>query len=140
MISINENRLKHSLAVARLMEQKAREMNWQEEKCREMFVLGYLHDIGYEYVEKQMDHPVVGGLLLKETNYKYWREVYYHGSLNPDYESEELTLLNTCDMLVNSYGEVVSSQERLEDIGNRYGKDSEQYHSAKLLMQKLNLL
>ena len=137
MIKISEDRLKHSLSVARLMERKAKEKGWDDDKCREMFVLGYLHDFGYEYSEKQEEHPHIGGLLLKESGYKYWKEVYYHGEVDCEYRSDELELLNMCDMLINSKGELVTPEERLTDIKNRYGADSIQYKDASALVKQI---
>ena len=64
-IGISSDRLKHCLAVARLMYEMAVEKGWQESKCQEMFLLGYVHDIGYEFSEEQLNHPIVGARLLK---------------------------------------------------------------------------
>ncbi len=140
MIKISNERLLHSIGVARLMEEISKNIyQWDEEKCQEMFVLGYLHDIGYEYSKIQSEHPVVGGLLLKKSNYKYWREVYYHGRLCDEYQSLELDLLNTADMQINSFGKKVTVEERLIDIKNRYGYDSKQYLEAAELAKRLKL-
>lgn len=140
MIKISNDRLLHSIGVARLMEEISRNIyQWNEEKCHEMFVLGYLHDIGYEYSKIQSEHPVIGGLLLKKSNYKYWKEVYYHGSLCDEYQSLELDLLNTADMQINSFGKKVTVEERLIDIKDRYGYDSKQYLEAAELAKRLKL-
>ena len=75
MLSISNERLKHSLEVARLMKKSAEDAGWNKQKCEEMFVLGFLHDIGYEFAEQQCDHASVGGEMLKNQGYKYWKEV-----------------------------------------------------------------
>lgn len=123
---IDDNRYKHIRSVAELMAEIA-----PEGKEKEMFLLGFLHDIGYLYQPK--DHNFFGGNLLKEQGYKYWQEVYWHGVPDTEYESAALDLLNAADMQVNGKGERVSYSERLEDIASRYGDDSSQY----LLAQKM---
>ena len=89
MLSISNERLKHSLEVARLMKKSAEDAGWNKQKCEEMFVLGFLHDIGYEFAEQQCDHASVGGEMLKNQGYKYWKEVSCHGKLDIEYFSEE---------------------------------------------------
>lgn len=139
-IGISSDRLRHCLAVARLMYELAVEKGWQESKCQEMFLLGYIHDIGYEFCENQPDHPLVGAKLLKNQGYKYWREVRYHGTITDKYDSDELEMLNIADMTIDSSGEHVSAENRLLDIKGRYGEESKQYKDAELLAHKLGLI
>ena len=75
---IDEDRLKHSLAVARKMVEIGKEHKLNDEQLQELFTLGYNHDIGYEF-ENNENHRIIGGNILKSNNYKYWQEVYYHG-------------------------------------------------------------
>lgn len=42
-----------------------------EKELQELFVLVYNHDIGYEFVDNNLDHGILGGEILKESNYKY---------------------------------------------------------------------
>ena len=140
MIGISDDRQKHCIGVARLMYEMSLQKGWGLEKSKEMFTLGFLHDIGYEFSEKQEEHPQIGGTLLKEQGYKYWKEVYYHGTVTDEYQSEELMLLDVADMLIDSCGVRVEAAERLEDILRRYGVESKQYKEAKLLANKLGLL
>ena len=140
MIKISIDRLKHSIGVARFMEQTAYDLGWSEAECQEMFLLGYLHDIGYEFAQVTDEHSSVGGKLLKAQHYPYWREVAYHGSVDCKYASVELDLLNTADLSVNAQGENVGVVERLKDIANRYGDNSRQHLNAKALAQKLKLI
>ncbi|MBQ9270932.1 MAG: HD domain-containing protein [Alphaproteobacteria bacterium] len=128
---IDDNRYKHIRGVAELMAEIA-----PQDKEKEMFLLGMLHDIGYLYQPK--DHNFFGGNLLKEQGYKYWQEVYWHGVPDAEYTSYELDLLNSADMQINGKGELVSYAERLEDIAARYGNDSSQYLLAKKMVDYLN--
>lgn len=133
-IGIDEGRSAHMLAVGHLAQDIAADVfGWDEDKCREMFLLGYLHDVGYEFSKTQPEHPQVGGTILKDSGYVYWREVFWHGVPSPEYVSDELMLLNLADLRVNREGEEVGISRRLDDIGTRYGLDSEQYVEAKAL-------
>lgn len=140
MLSISNERLKHGLEVARLMKKSAEDAGWTTQKCEEMFILGFLHDIGYEFAEQQCDHASVGGEMLKNQGYKYWREVSCHGKLDVEYISEELTMLNIADMSIDSTGKEVGVSARLSDIASRYGIDSKQYVEAEQLARKIGLL
>ena len=139
-IGINQNRLQHILVVARKVESLAREKNWSEEKCQDMFSLGFVHDIGYEHATNQQEHSYVGGKILKRLGYKYWQEMYYHGVPECGYTSEELNVLNIADFTVNGEGASVTAEERLQDIGARYGICSVQYTQAYILAKELNLV
>lgn len=133
-IGISESRLKHALQVARTTKFLAKKLlGWSEEKCQEMFLLGYIHDIGYEFSNEQSEHPLVGSELLKEAGYKYWKEVRWHGIPSPPYKSDELLILNMADLLTNGEGKVVSLEQRLADIAARYETESKQYRDAQKL-------
>ena len=140
MLGISANRNKHCLEVARFMYEMAVQKGWSDERCKEMFLLGFVHDIGYEFCENQLDHPDVGADLLKSQGYKYWQEVKYHGMITDEYYSEELHMLNIADMSVNSCGKRVGAQMRLSDIKKRYGEDSEQYRRSVELARRLGLV
>ena len=103
--------------------------------------LGYLHDIGYGLsIENPKEHNRIGGLFLKKCFYNYWEEVFYHGEIDPTYESKPLILLNKADLQVDRCGNLVSPIERLKDIGNRHGVTSMAYKNANILAKKLKLV
>lgn len=133
---MDEDRLKHSIAVARKMTEIGRKYNLSEEELKDLFVLGFNHDIGYEYGDN-LKHAHTGGNILKRNNYKYWKEVYYHGDINAEYQSIFLEILNKADMQIDKYGNDVGYDKRLEDIKNRYGEESKIYSNAKILIEKL---
>jgi len=139
MIGIKASRQAHILTVARLMEDIARNfLSWPKENCWRMFLLGYVHDIGYEVTENQRKHGKAGGKLLKASGYIYWLEVYWHGDPEPYYLTDELMLLNMADMRVNSLGEIVSIEKRLSDIESRYGEESDQYKDAAKIAEMIS--
>ena len=84
---MDENRLKHSIAVARKMVEIAKSKNFSNEDIQNCFVIGYNHDIGYEFTKNGINHNIIGGEILKNNNFKYWREIYYHGETNIEYNS-----------------------------------------------------
>ena len=130
-MEITENRLKHSHAVALKMKEFAKEKHDQfPVQPDEAFILGMLHDIGYEFVDEQQEHASAGGRMLKEQGYKYWEEVFYHGIPQDQYDSPMLRLLNYVDMITGPDGTYMSIDERIDDIAKRYGKDSRQEKEA----------
>ena len=101
---MDEDRLKHSISVARKMVAIGRKYHLSEDELRELFLLGYNHDIGYEFCSNNIEHNIVGGKILKENGYKYWQEVYCHGNPNTEYNSLFLKILNMADMQIDKYG------------------------------------
>ena len=133
---MNEDRLKHSLAVARKMVEIGRKYNLNAKELQDLCVLGLNHDIGYLYGDN-LNHAHIGGEILKRNNYKYWREVYYHGDINTEYSSLYLKILNEADMQIDKGGSDVGYIKRLEDIKDRYGENSITYKNAEILVLKL---
>ena len=134
---MNEDRLKHSISVGRKMIELGKKHNLSEEELRDLFLLGYNHDIGYEFADNGFNHNVISGEILKEIGFKYWKEVYYHGEPNAEYKSFYLQLLNAADMQIDKYGNDVGFDERLKDIKNRYGVNSMQYQKSKQIVDKI---
>ncbi|CCY08349.1 MAG: HD domain-containing protein [Coprobacillus sp.] len=130
---ISENKLKHSLGVARYMQKYASERLLNDDLASEYFVLGYLHDIGEEFVYDKKDHAKVGGTILKSQNYKYWKEVYHHGDPNTPYMSVALMVLNLAELCVQNDGTVCTIEQNLERLKNKFGEDSVQYKNTKAL-------
>ncbi|MBR2704584.1 MAG: HD domain-containing protein [Clostridia bacterium] len=133
---MNEGRLKHCYTVATKMVEFGKARGYSEEKLHDLFILGFNHDIGYEFGSSK-NHGEVGGEMLKQSGYKYWQEVRYHGKADADYESEYLDILNAADMSVDGSGNDVGVDNRLEDIKSRHGEDSDIYLCCKNLVQEL---
>ena len=127
---MDENRLKHSIAVARKMVEIARNKNLSDEDIKNCFIIGYNHDVGYEFAKSGINHNIIGGEILKNSNFKYWREIYYHGEINVEYKSLYLDILNQADMQIDKMGRDVGYTGRLEDIKSRYGQTSKVYLSC----------
>ena len=133
---MNDDRLKHSYGVAKKMIELGKEINLTEDQVQELFLLGYIHDIGYQFGNNEK-HNIIGGKILKDNKYKYWKEVYYHGNPDIDYKSLHLKILNMADMQIDKCGNDVGYEKRLEDIKTRYGEDSIQYINAKRIIDSI---
>ena len=47
--------------------------------------------------------------ILKENNYPFYNEVYYHGEITDEYNSLYLDILNSADMQIDKYGNLLFS-------------------------------
>lgn len=126
---MDENRCLHSLGVAKKMVAIGKSKGLKASDLNDLFTLGIVHDIGYEFGPGN-EHQKLGGLVLKENGYRYWQEVYYHGLIQNEYSSLFLDILNQADMQIDKKGKDVGYSGRLEDIKSRYKEDSKVYASC----------
>ncbi len=134
---MDNDRLKHSLAVARKMVEIGKFLNLDEEELNTLFIIGFNHDIGYEFVTDTSIHNIVGGAYLRKCGFKYYKEIYYHGIPDSEYNSLYLDILNKADMEIDKYGNDVGFDKRLDDIKSRYGEDSNVYSNCKKLIRNI---
>ena len=139
-LGISEDRLRHSLTVARFMYETALQEDKGEMFAREMFVLGYLHDIGFEFALDAQEHAMTGGCVLMSVGFKYGREVGEHGCASSTGLSYAGDLLNRADLSVDSEGNRVPVTQRLQNIRRRYGATSAQYESMCALAISLGMI
>ena len=140
MVGISNDRMQHILSVARQCYQIAKnKYHLEETDCKKAFMIGFLHDVGYEFSEYNLEHPEKGMLLVKETLGIELPEILLHG--DPDAEQTLfLSILNEADLTVDSKGNVVSVEERLQDIVSRYSEDALEYLKPLRLAKKLKLV
>ncbi len=69
---ISNDRKQHIWGVAKFLKEHAEKSNMSKDKVEELYTLGLLHDIGYEFLEEKdyIKHNEVGGNLLKMQGYK----------------------------------------------------------------------
>lgn len=145
MKKLNDNdfplsRYRHCYSVGKKMYYYAKNvLKWREELCNEMFVLGNLHDIGYELNPDAFKHDEVLADTLRN-KYKYSDEIRYHSKLQYDYDSAAMRLLYFADMTVDGMGNWCTFEERLLDLETRYGKESEVYLESKAIADYLTSL
>ena len=82
---MDESRLRYSLAVAKKMVEIGKKYNFNDNELKDLFVLEFYHDIGYE-CGNNSNHAHISGEILKRNNYKDWKEIYYHGNIKETIE------------------------------------------------------
>ena len=103
-MKFDEMRMLHCLSVARKMKAEVDKSPQKfSASSEDMFYLGLIHDAAYEFVDNQEDHEHKGGEILRSNGYKYWKEVYYHGSTDSEYDSAELRLLNISNQILAEF-------------------------------------
>lgn len=135
---ITSNRWRHILGVARkakILADKLKPNNVQY--AEDMFLLGIMHDLGYEFIESNASHAAIGGEILKRSGYQYWEEVTQHGDETVDDMTDELFILNCADMSTGPNGEDFTFDERLKEIAQRFGKDADAYKKCVVEVEKL---
>ena len=134
---MNNDRLIHSYGVGKKMMEIGKKYDLSEDELKELFILELNHDIGYEFTTNGINHNKIGGELLKQSGFKYYKEVYYHGELTSEYNSLYLDILNMADMQIDKYGNDVGYDKRLEDIKKRYGEESKVYSKCLKLVNEI---
>lgn len=135
---ISESRWRHILGVARkakILADKLKPNNVQY--AEDMFLLGIMHDLGYEFIESNASHAAIGGEILKRSGYQHWQEVTQHGDETVDDMTDELFILNCADMSTGPNGEDFTFDERLKEIAQRFGKDADAYKKCVVEVEKL---
>lgn len=133
-----ENRFRHCHNVGLKMYQYAKiKLNWEESRCQDMYMLGTLHDIGYELNPDPFLHDVALYNVIGSSGYKYAEEIRNHSIYQDTYDTPEMRLLYFADMTVDGAGNWCTVAERLEDIELRHGKDSEVYAESQKIADKL---
>lgn len=137
-IGLSDSRLFHMRGVAYKSYNLAREVfNMEEDVARGLFLMGLTHDFAYTFVENQTEHEHEGGRILKLSGFDWAEAVFNHG--NPDIENwtDDLLILNIADMTTSPDGKPITTNQRLEDIENRYGTNSIQATRARKLTKRI---
>ena len=135
---ITQSRWQHILGVARKAKILADKLKPNDTQYAEdMFLLGIMHDLGYEFIESNASHAATGGEILKRNNYRYWQEVSLHGDETVENMSDELFILNCADMSTGPNGEDFTFDERLNEIAARFGEDADAYKKCVIEVEKL---
>lgn len=139
---LSEERLKHSLGVARQCYSLSKELNLakDDKEAKLYWLMGFLHDIGYEFSDGSK-HAEEGYEILKsintiELNNIKW-SIRHHGKADIDSDNDYLNLLNLADMTVDSKGNICTLDERLKDIKERHEENSEAYKTAQKVKENL---
>ena len=138
---ISENKIKHSLGVARECREIARQKGYSEDFSDAMFVMGLLHDIGYED-EANSSHGHKSSEMIRA--FEGWIDkccdaIDCHGLVFDNWEVYD-EILNLADMTVSHEGVKISINERLKGIEERWGSSSVHYRHACEVADKLKEL
>ncbi len=146
-IGISEYRLHHILGVARKAYAIAKLRGHNEDFARKMFMIGWCHDVGYEFSKERSEHPNKSATMIMLLNdscvssdlrQKSVSAVKYHGKYIKE-ETEEWRILNIADLLIDYDGKEVDVHKRLEGIKERYGEYSDQYLNACEISYRVGL-
>ena len=141
-IKFNDDKLKHSLNVARKCYEIAKNKYQKDEDfARKMWLIGYCHDIGYEFAtnENPHEHPWIGSDIIRMAFGSSCKPIMEHGKRVPQ-TMDELRILNEADLRVDRKGNIVSVENRLSDIAIKHGYSSPQYVNAHWLAKELGLI
>ena len=138
---ISENKIKHCLGVARACRKIARQKGLSEDFSDAMFVMGLLHDIGYED-EPNSSHGHKSTEMIK--SFKGWFDeccdaIDCHGLAFDNWSFVD-EVLNLADMTVAYDGSKTSVENRLKGIKNHWGSSSVHYRHAVEVANKLKEL
>ena len=132
---MDKDRILHSYGVANKMVEIGKLLKLDNNLLDDLFIIGINHDMGCEFDKN--NHAEVGGNKLNELGFKYYKEVYYHGRIQDEYNSLYLDILNMADMMIDKYGNDVDYDKRLKDIKSRYGNDNAIYKRCLELVDYL---
>lgn len=105
-----------------------------ENKARQLYVLGLLHDVGYAFDPD--DHAHAGGSVLISLGVEI-DAVYDHGDPTVGFMDDELLIVNAADMTTSPTGALMRMEDRLNDIEERYGADSPQLACARAVADRI---
>ena len=111
------NRAAHCRGVAILMHRLAPTLGLDADR---MTLLGWIHDLGYLTGHADTHAPDLGRLLEAE-GYAYAGAAGRHGTDRIDYDDPADVLLDIADMSVDGAGLLVSFDERVRDVADRWG-------------------
>lgn len=132
---LTPNRLAHMNATAnRAYEIATTIFGKTEDQARQLYILGFLHDVGYAF--DPADHAHAGGSVLIGLGVAA-DAVYSHGDPNVGFMDDDLLIVNAADMTTSPTGAPMRVEDRLRDIGERYGVDSPHLACARAVADRI---
>lgn len=132
---LTPNRLAHMNATAnRAYEIATTIFGKTEDQARQLYILGLLHDVGYTF--DPADHAHAGGRVLADLGFAT-DAVYDHGDPNVGVMDDDLLIVNAADMTTSPTGAPMRMEDRLRDIGERYGADSPHLACARAVADRI---
>ena len=140
---ISENKIKHMLGVARKCRDLAINKNLPEDIVDAMFIMGLLHDIGYEYEpDSNHGHRSFEMILHFIKHHELANDaIMTHGLTTPNMTWSIFDeILNHADMTTSYNGEPVDITTRLNGIKQNWPETSVHYKHATEIAEKLQAL
>ena len=139
----SENKIKHCLGVARACYGLAISQNLPSDMADAMFIMGLLHDIGYEQ-EPDSNHGHRSFEMI-ENIIKYQNEaneaIMCHGLVTADMQWSIFDeILNQADIIIGHDGSHIPIADRLKGIRNHWGEDSIHYKHALDVAEKIKTI
>lgn len=128
--------------VARKARRIAKEIGMTDNEADACFVMGILHDIGYEDLDEMNNaksHPIKSEQMITSflsNKIACTTAIALHGSYQEDLNKYDF-VLNKADMTIDGKGNECSYEDRLNDIKIRRGEDSEAYLASKQMIDTL---
>lgn len=132
-MGFSENRAYHSRGVALLMQRLAPLMGLPADR---MLLVGWLHDLGYALGDSERHAETMGRLLAAE-GFEYADVVRRHGTNDIDYDNPADILLNVADMSINGQGRLVSFDQRISDVAERWGENHPRVGQCRRVCDRL---
>lgn len=134
MNGISKNKMNHILGVARECKKLAEEKGLPEDMQNACFVMGFLHDIGYEKCNRATTttHPQHSYAMIcdfEKYKYEILQAIRAHGN-KYDNLSVFDEILNTADLTTDYKGDKTSIEQRIESIKHVHGENSMHYKHA----------
>lgn len=131
---ISQNKINHMLGVARRCQEIAEKQGFDDEMQNACFVMGLLHDIGYEHCSKKnmTDHPEESRIMICDfLNHKdsVLDAIGDHGTKYENLSTMDM-ILNLADLTIDYSGKTVTIDKRLEDIKQTHGETTTHYQHA----------
>jgi hypothetical protein len=95
-----------------------------------------MHDAGYMIGDNRTHAAIMGGICSRN-GFRHADAIAHHGTI-AGLDDTMGVLLNIADMSVSSTGEIIGMEARLEDIADKYGEDSIQYHECSELIHAIH--
>ena len=146
-IGISDDRLHHILGVSRKAYKIAKSMGKDEYFCRRCFMLGWIHDVGYEFSKMQSEHSDISAQMFlsmsedvvpSDLKRPFYKAIEEHGRYPSDM-TDEYRILNMADMLVDDKGNEVDVMQRLDGIKDKYGEYSDRYLTSCDICYRIGL-
>lgn len=132
---ITENKMHHIISVARKCKDLAKKYGMSDDMQDACFIMGFLHDIGYENCKGTdiINHPQIGYNMLE--NYEKYHFEIMHAIRDHGQKYDNLSkfdeILNEADLTIDHIGKPISVEERLESIKFRHNGDEHYQHAVK---------